>query len=114
MTIIRQSEVLSLIILYYTLPDSEPHLKVKHQHSLMLGDLPVSGTFDIIVRRKNYKTFPIQWKQESSSANAGWSKSFFYIARALVQRLQDETHVLKVVCLNPSTIYCMNIFTYLL
>ena len=43
------------------LSDSEPLLKVKHQHPLQLGDRPISRSFDIIVRRKNYKSFPIQW-----------------------------------------------------
>ena len=45
----------------------EPHLKVKHQHVLRLSDNPVSGTLDVVVRRKHYKTLPIQWKQDSAS-----------------------------------------------
>ena len=38
-----------------------PLLKVKKPHELQLLDQPISKSIDIVVRRKNYNTFPIQW-----------------------------------------------------
>jgi len=42
----------------------EPLLKPDVEHTLELSKQAVSGTFDIILRRKHYKTFPIEPEQE--------------------------------------------------
>jgi hypothetical protein len=42
------------------LPVSKPFLRVRRSYKLQLSEEPLSGTFDIIVRRINYRDLPIQ------------------------------------------------------
>jgi len=66
-TIMAENHLPGIYLLIQSQEGFQPRLKVHQPYILQLSDKPITGTFDIFVRRQYYSAFPIYHQQSNTS-----------------------------------------------